>query len=282
MKHTLLPSEIEGMLKEDVPYFDLTSSLVNLGDIDAEITFTPKHDLTVCGSEEGAALFRMLGAEPILHVASGTDVPERETVLSARGNAEQLHMGWKVAQNILEHFSGIATRTRAMVEGANRGKQGTEVCGTRKHLPGVKKLSLKALCAGGGYPHRLGVSDSVLLFSNHYELLGGLAAVCSNLAEIKQKCPEKKVAVEVEGLEDAMLAARAGADIIQVDKLPPASIAAIVTAVRNACPSAVIAAAGGINSQNAEAYAAAGADVLVSSWMYFGKPADYKVVVKKI
>lgn len=282
MRYTLLPSEIEAMLKEDVPYFDLTSSLLNLGNIDAEITFTPKHDLTVCGSEEGMTLFRMLGAEPALHRESGKSAEEGQTVLSARGNAEQLHMGWKVVQNILEHFSGIATRTRAMVDGANKGKQGTEVCGTRKHLPGVKKLSLKALCAGGGYPHRLGISDSVLLFSNHYELLGGLATVCRNLSEIKQKCPEKKVAVEVEGLEDALLAARAGADIIQVDKLPPASIAAIVSEVKKECPATVIAAAGGVNSQNAEAYAAAGADVLVSSWMYFGKPADYKVVVRKI
>jgi len=185
-------SDIEAMLQEDVPYFDLTSRIMNLESIDAEILFTPKSDLTVCGTEEAEHIFSRLGAETALLKKSGERAVSGQTVLRAYGNAEQLHMEWKVAQNILEHFSGIATRTRAMVDGANRGKTGTEVCGTRKHLPGIKHLSLKALCAGGGYPHRLGISDSVLIFSNHYDLLGGIEAVCSQLQEIKSKCPEKK------------------------------------------------------------------------------------------
>jgi len=94
--------------------------------------------------------------------------------------------------------------------------------------------------------------------------------------------PGKKVAVEVTTLHDAAMAAKAGADIIQLDKLPPDSVAEIVSGVKAAAEHAVIAAAGGVNAQNAESYAAAGADVLVSSWMYFGKPSDYKVVVRRV
>ncbi|MBF0586125.1 ModD protein [Prosthecochloris sp. N3] len=270
------------MLREDVPYFDLTSRVMDLGGIDAEILFTPKSDLTVCGTEESEHIFSMLGAKTSLLKKSGERAVAGQTVLRAYGNAEQLHMGWKVAQNILEHFSGISTRTRAMVDGAAKARSTTEICGTRKHLPGIKHLSLKALCAGGGYPHRLGISDSVLIFSNHYDLLGGIETVCATLPDIKAKCPEKKVAVEVESLDHAVLAARAGADIIQIDKLPHETVAAIVAEAKAISPSVVIAAAGGINASNAEAYAAAGADVLVSSWMYFGKPADYKVIVRRV
>ena len=80
----------------------------------------------------------------------------------------------------------------------------------------------------------------------------------------------------------AVLAAEAGADIIQLDKLSPESVAEITEKVKRANRNTVIAAAGGINDKNAAAYAAAGADVLVSSWMYFGKPADYKVTIRKM
>ncbi|WP_287222674.1 ModD protein [Prosthecochloris sp.] len=275
-------SEIEAMLREDVPYFDLTSRIMDLETIEAEILFTPKSDVTVCGTEEAEKIFSMLGAETSVLKKSGEHADQDQTVFRAYGNAEQLHMGWKVVQNILEHFSGIATRTRSMVDGANRGKPNTEVCGTRKHLPGIKHLSLKALCAGGGYPHRLGISDSVLIFSNHYDLLGGISAVCRELPSIRSRCPEKKVAVEVETLDHAVMAAEAGADIIQLDKLKPEAVEKIVNTIKPSHRNIIIAAAGGVNDSNAEAYGAAGADVLVSSWMYFGKPLDYKVVVRKV
>ena len=124
-------------------------------------------------------------------------------------------------------------------------------------------------------------SDSVLIFSNHYELLGGIETVCERLGALKAKCPEKKIAVEVQSVQHAVLAAASGADIVQLDKLSPLSVRRIVDRVRTIDGSTVVAAAGGIDASNARAYAEAGADVLVSSWMYFGKPADYRVVVRK-
>lgn len=282
MHFTTNPSEIEALLREDVPYFDLTSSLLELDTLDAEILFTPREPLTVCGSEEAEKVFSLLGSETDLLKKSGKKADAGEIVLKASANAEQLHMGWKISQNILEYFSGIATRTRTMVDSARRGRKGTEVCGTRKHLPGTKNLSLKALRSGGGYPHRIGLSDSVLIFSNHYDLFGGVETLCRRLSSIKAKCPEKKVAVEVETPAHAIMAADAGADIIQLDKLSPELVAEITEKVKQIDRSTIVAAAGGINGKNAEAYAAAGADVLVSSWMYFGKPADYKVTIRKI
>lgn len=281
MYFTLNHSEIEALLREDVPFFDLTSSLLNLSDIEAEIVFSPKEPVMVCGIEEAEKIFSLLGVKAETTLKSGEKAAAGETVLRAEGNAELLHAGWKVSQNILEHLSGIATRTRSMVVNARRAGKNTEVCGTRKHLPGIKHLSLKALCSGGGSPHRLGLSDSVLFFSNHYDLTGGLAALCRKLPSIQSCCPEKKVAVEVGSEGDAIMVAQAGADIVQLDKLPHESVRKVAEAVKHSGSQTVIAAAGGINDTNAEAYAEAGADVLVSSWMYFGKPADFKVVIRK-
>ncbi len=272
--------EITALLREDVPYMDLTSSILDFGPAGAEIQFLPKEPLTVCCSEEAAAVLTLLGAETTIHAASGSRADTEKPVLSARGNPEQLHMGWKAAQNLLEHFSGIATRTRSMVEQAHGVKKNIAVCGTRKHLPGTKQLSLKALCAGGGFPHRLGLSDSILIFSNHYDLLGGLNALCGMLPQVRKRCPEKKVAVEVESVNDAVMVAEAGADIIQLDKLPPSSVREVSNALRSSNRKTIIAAAGGIDAENAASYADAGADVLVSSWMYFGKPSDFKVTIR--
>ncbi len=281
MHFNLNQSEVDALFREDVPYFDLTSSLLNLSSLNAEIHFTPKEPVTVCGSEEVEKIFTQLDLKTELIVNSGHKALAGETVLKAYGSAQQLHMGWKVSQNILEHFSAIATRTRAMVESANRAGKNVEICGTRKHLPGIKQLSLKALCSGGGSPHRLGLSDSVLIFSNHYDLLGGLEALCENLQAIKTRCPEKKVAVEVESVSDAVKVADAGVDIVQIDKLSCESLREAASIIKRSNSSTIIAAAGGINDRNTEAYAAAGADVIVSSWMYFGKPADYKVRIVK-
>lgn len=281
MHFTLNHTEIEALLREDVPFFDLTSSLLDLSAVNAEILFAPKEPVIVCGSEEAEKIFTLLGVNTELIVKSGRKAFADKAVLRANGSAELLHMGWKVSQNILEHYSGIATRTRAMAENAARGGSNIEICGTRKHLPGIKHLSLKALCSGGGSPHRLGLSDSVLIFSNHYDLIGGLETLCRRLPSIKAACPEKKVAVEVESVSDAIKAAEAGADIVQLDKLPNESVRKVSEALKHSRHKTIIAAAGGITDTNAETYAAAGADVLVSSWMYFGKPADFRVTIRK-
>ncbi|MCG8341236.1 MAG: hypothetical protein MI684_00140 [Chlorobiales bacterium] len=87
--------------------------------------------------------------------------------------------------------------------------------------------------------------------------------------------------MEVENVAGTIMAAEAGADIVQLEKLPHQSVREVAQKVKNINKATVIAAAGGINDANAEPYAAAGADVLVSSWMYFGKPADYTVSIRR-
>ncbi len=183
-------------------------------------------------------------------------------------------MGWKAGLNVLEAACGIATRTRALVVDAHSVAPDIEVVATRKIFPGTKGMATKAVYAGGGLPHRLGLSESVLVFAQHTVFMGGEEELWERLPGIKARAKEKKIGVEVTDEAGALRAARAGADIIQVDKLGPDQVASLVKAVRAVAPYAAVAAAGGINLENVKAYAATGVDLLVTSAMYWGKPTD--------
>ena len=270
-------SDIERFLAEDCPYGDLTTALLEIGALPGRISFSTRHETVVCCTEEALRLFERLGCSADLLQPTGAVVGAGAVLLEARGPAGALHMGWKATLNILEAACGIATRTHALVRDARTVNPDIEVVATRKIFPGTKGVATKAVYAGGGLPHRLGLSESVLVFAQHVAFLGGEEELWARLPRIKARAKEKKIGVEVTGEAGALRAARAGADIIQVDKLGPEELAALVKAVKAVAPQAAVAAAGGINLDNVRAYAATGVDLLVTSAMYWGKPADIGV-----
>ena len=271
-------STIERWIEEDVPGLDLTSHLLEVDRAAARISFAARNQTVLSGVTEAAAVFAKLGAEVESVASEGTLLQPGDPILLARGNGGMIHSGWRVALNILEYASGIATRTAQLV-GQARQHGDVLVCGTRKAFPGGRKLSQKALLAGGGVPHRLGLGETVLIFPHHYNLIG-LEHFLTQLPAIKRAAREKKIGVEVESLEQAELMAAHGADIIQLDKCSPATAQQVVSALRDRFPALVIGAAGGVNADNAAAYAATGVDMLVTSWMYFGKPADISALIE--
>ena len=97
------------------------------------------------------------------------------------------------------------------------------------------------------------------------------------VARLKESAPERKIAVEVDSIEEGLRYAAAGADIIQCERFAPETVAEFRRALREKHPNVVINVAGGVTAQNAAEYARAGADVLVTSWPYFGKPFDVKM-----
>jgi molybdenum transport protein len=131
--------------------------------------------------------------------------------------------------------------------------------------------------AGGALPHRLGLSESVLVFRQHTTFIGGLDSFLQTVATLKTKTPEHKIIVEADTAEDAMKIAAAGVDVVQLDKLSPQELSGLVRQLRHDAPGVTISAAGGINADNASAYAETGVDILVLSSVYFGKPSDIAV-----
>lgn len=271
---------IDELIKEDIPYIDLTTLLLGISDQKGTIQFFSREDAVICGVEEVNRIFRRLGIESLYSLPSGSKVSGGELLLKAQGNVGNLHQAWKVSLNILEYCSGIASRTRRLVDKAKAVNPKIEVVTTRKNLPGTKELAIKAIVAGGALPHRLGLSETILVFEQHMNFLGGFDGLLEGLAEIRGKSLEKKVIVEVKSLEDAIKLCRAGVDGIQLDKIEPERLLRIVNAIKEIDPRITLIATGGVNEGNVEAYTRTGVDVIATSAVYFGKPVDIKVTIE--
>ncbi len=265
---------LERLIEEDVPYGDLTTKILGIGDRWGKIVFKTREPTVVCPTEEAAGILRKFGAE-IRHITpSGEYLPEGVVFLEAEGTAAALHAGWRVALNLLEHISGIATRTRRIVDIAREINPGISIAPTRKSYPGLKKLAIKAIECGGAHSHRLGLSESVLIFKHHMVFLESIESLCTGIDRLRREVPSMKLTIEVEDEGGALLAARAGFDIIQVDKMASADLIELIGKVRAVNPAVMIAAAGGITEKNAAEYAATGAAILVLSSVFFGKASD--------
>ncbi len=273
---------LDGFIKEDVPYIDLTTSMLNISGEKGRIMFVCRNEAVVCGSEEAERILEKLRIKVIHHLPSGTRAAPDTTVLEAEGDAAKLHMAWKVSQNILEYTSGIATRTARILAKARHSNPDIELVATRKVFPGTKELAVKAVIAGGGMPHRLGLSETVLFFEQHMNFIGGINGLAARIDSLKRKNPEKKIIVEVQSADEAVTVCRAGADGIQFDKLPDYLLSEAVMKIKNVNPGITILAAGGINENNAELYAIPGINAIVTSAVYYGPPADFGVRIVKI
>jgi molybdenum transport protein len=275
--YRLPDSEIERFLQEDVPYGDLTTHLLGIGGRPGRISFSTRHETVVCCTEEAGRMLEKLGCTVIDLAPSGSLLGADSIMLQASGSAGSLHVGWRAALNLLESASGVATRTHVLVREARAVNPDVEVVSTRKVFSGTKAIATKAVLAGGGMPHRLGLSESLLVFAQHVVFLGSHAELWRRLAEVKTRAKEKKIGIEVDDLAAARAAAAAGADVVQVDKMGLDELTEFVSAMRAEWPGVLVAAAGGVNQSNAGAYAATGVDLLVTSSMYWGKPADISV-----
>jgi molybdenum transport protein len=261
------------LLSEDVPFGDLTTQALGIGQQTARIEFSARQPMTVAATEEAARLLELAGARAQLLAPSGSQLQAGGLILQASGEAGHLHQAWKAAQTLVEWASGIATATASMVAAAN----GVPVACTRKNVPGTKALSIKAVLAGGGTMHRLGLSETLLLFAEHRLYLHETAA--RTVTRLRRCQPEKKIVVEVSDGAEALVWAAAGADVLQLEKFTPQAVAACRASLDGAALAVrpLLAVAGGLRADNAEAYVAAGADLLVTSSPYAAPAKDVQV-----
>lgn len=276
--YTLADSELNALLNDDAPWGDATSWGLGIGALAGRMVFRARHAQLVCGSEEAARMgvLRDLKVEGEV-VPSGTRVEPGSLLLTLSGRAADLHRVWKPAQTLMEYAGGIASATAELLAAARQGNPQVRLACTRKHMPGSKSISVKAIFCGGAAPHRLGISDTLLVFAEHRAFFDGLSPAQA-VARLKQAWPERQVVVEVADEEEARCWMEAGADVIQLEKCSPASVAKVVAESKNhRCQIAV---AGGVNGSNAAAYAATGAQILVSSAPYQAAPRDVAVTVE--
>jgi molybdenum transport protein len=271
----LTDEELSSLLNDDVPCGDLTTETSRIGQQAARLEFRARQEMVVCGIEEASRLFTLNDAKVAVQVHSGQKVSKDTLLLEAQSSAQILHRVWKTAQVLVEWASGISTSSAAIVSAASP----VALACTRKNVPGTKALSIKAVRAGGAIMHRLGLSETLLLFPEHLIYLDESPG--ETIARIRHAEPEKKMVVEVANVGQAIVWAKAGAEVLQLEKFIPEAVAECRSALDRAGLKTILAAAGGIRADNAAAYVRAGADLLVTSAPYSAPPKDVQVTFYK-
>lgn len=269
-------TELEALLAADVPYGDLTTEALGIRDQPGTMTFAAREPMVLALAEDAAAIIEMAGCRVTLHARSGTAIAAGAAILTAHGGAGGLLKSWKVAQTLIEIWAGVATTARAIVTAATAVSPEIAVACTRKNTPGTKTFAAAAVRAGGAVMHRLGLSETVLVFPEHRIFLGD-TPLAASIARLRRVVPEKKLVIEVATVDAALAAAEAGVDVIQTEKFSPDQVAILVERLSKTAWRPLIAAAGGINADNAGAYARAGANVIVTSAPYTARPRDVQV-----
>jgi molybdenum transport protein len=274
-------AELERLLDDDVPYGDLTTEALGIGAVAGVMRFAARSPMVLALAEDAAALIELTGCRVELFAASGTMLGQGARILEAHGPAASLLRSWKVAQTLIEIWSGVASETRGIVDAAHAVAPRVPIACTRKNVPGTKPFAVAAVKAGGAVMHRLGLSETVLVFPEHRAFLGD-EPLFEVVERLRQAAPEKKLVIEVKTTDAALAAAVAGFDVIQAEKFSAGEIAALTKristmAYQRARP--IIAVAGGINAGNVAGYVEAGADVIVTSSPYLAKPRDVEVQI---
>lgn len=250
--------EIESFLEEDLGYDDVSCTIVP-DRISEAIIFT-KEDCTVAGIKDAGSIFTYLGIQAETALKDGDCLKAGDIIFRLKGGTVSILRAERLTLNFLGHLSGIATLTRTCVDIVRKHSGTTRVACTRKTTPGIRKFEKLAVAAGGGDTHRFNLSDSVMIKDNHVKLMGIEAAI-----EAARKTSfTRKIEVEVESAEDAVLAAKLGTDIVMLDNMTPEIITETLGVLKEKGlrDSVIVEASGGIYQANLEDYAKTGVDVI--------------------
>jgi nicotinate-nucleotide pyrophosphorylase (carboxylating) len=253
-------ASIGEFLAEDIGRGDITTNATVPGEIRGQGRFLAKEDLVICGLDVTEAIFFHLDSDisEIETTYNDGDELTAGTVFGVlKGFADVLLIGERVALNLLQRLSGIATLTRQYVK-AIEGT-GAQIVDTRKTTPGLRLLEKYAVTVGGGKNHRMGLDDGVLIKDNHIALAGGITkAVTAAKTTVGHL---HKIEVEITNWAQLREALEAGADIILLDNQSPEEAAKLVGMARNMNPHVIIEASGGMTLDRVRSFAEAGVDL---------------------
>jgi len=160
-------------------------------------------------------------------------------------------------------MSGIATLTDSLVRECRKVNPRVKVAATRKTTPGFREFEKRAVALGGGWPHRMGLYDAILIKDNHIKVAGGVKKA---LERARRKGRGRKIEIEVETPEQAYAALRSGADIIMLDNFKPGEAVKLAKELKKKRPGVLIELSGGIRPGNIAEYARAG-DIISLGWL---------------
>lgn len=210
---------IKFMLKEDEGFGDITSNALIPEDKTFYAKLVSKDDGILAGIEVIKGMFEEYGIDILSSMDDGDKIKKGDILLELEGNARKILLLERTALNLLMRMSGVATKTNRIVKSVNEINDKIRVAGTRKTAPALQKFDKMAISIGGGDPHRSALDDMVLIKDNHIAVVGSVEEALKRAK--KNVSFSKKIEIEVENADDAVIAAKNGADIVMFDNMSP-------------------------------------------------------------
>lgn len=215
MNYEILDKIIKDALNEDMPYGDITTDNIFDDNHKSDALFIAKEDGIISGVDVIKRVFELVGGNVYLkfNFNDGDKIKNKEIIATISGSTKTILKGERVALNLVQRMSGIATITNKFV---SKLKGNTKLLDTRKTTPNLRYLEKLAVVHGGGTNHRYSLSDMVMLKDNHIEACGSI----TNAVEKIKPLVNCQIEVEVENLVQFKEALNTNCDIIMLDNMP--------------------------------------------------------------
>lgn len=255
-----LTEQIRAWLDEDVGSGDMTTMSTIPLDHQSKGIIHVKEDGILAGLPVAREVFAVV--DPSLRfsavAAEGQAISKGTVLAEVEGSTHSILVGERLALNLMQRLSGIATRTRQFVD--RIGDLPVRLVDTRKTTPGHRILEKYAVRVGGGHNHRFGLDDAVMIKDNHIKGAGGITqAIRAARANIPHTM---KIEVEVESLEQLTEALTAGPDIIMLDNMSLPHMAQAVAIMKREAPHILVEASGSVTLDSVRGIAETGVDVI--------------------
>lgn len=249
MNTVLLKKLLEQFLLEDIHHIDVTTNSIFPSDYYSKATFSAKEPGVLSGSEIIQTTYSLLDPEVIvfLHKNDSEPLNAFDKIATVEGPVRSILSGERVILNLLQRMSGIATMTAIAVEILDSPV--TKIIDTRKTAPGLRMFDKYAITCGGGYNHRFGLFDGVMIKDNHIAFAGSISKAVERVRNTLG--PMVKIEVETETEEQVLEAVENNVDIIMFDNRKPEEIIQFMQLI----PEGILTeASGGITFDNLHLY----------------------------
>lgn len=267
---------IETALAEDIGTGDITTGAIVGSELAGKAQAWAKDDFVVAGIDIFKEVFFCLDdrTQFQLRASDGELVKKGDVVAEISGRLFYILQAERVALNIFQRMCGIATLTRKYVE-AVRGTE-AKILDTRKTMPGLRIIDKMAVSIGGGFNHRMGLYDGVMIKDNHIAAAGNITAAVE--AQRKRLAHTLKIEVETKNLSEVQEALDCAVEIIMLDNM---ALEEMKKAVELIAGRALVEASGNVNLQRVAAIAATGVDYIsVGELTHSVRAADISLLIK--
>jgi nicotinate-nucleotide pyrophosphorylase (carboxylating) len=270
-------NDIELFLKED---------LEDIGDITSDALFTSEiavgeiivnTSCIIAGLSEAKEIFEKTGAtlKPVKKDGEVTD--ENQIIAEVSGPIKSILKAERLALNFLGRMSGIATITNQIVNECKKINSDIQIAATRKTTPGFRYYEKKAVKIGGGFPHRYGLFDEILIKDNHIKKIGGIN---KTIKLIQKNTRNKSIEIEVENEKDAIIAAENKIDIVMLDNFSAKKAKIITEKIKKIYPRIIVEISGRITPENITEYALFADRISLGYLTHSIKNIDYSLELK--